>query len=258
MPPKLRRQLSEKQSAKLRRVFDEHDAGRKGCLSFAEFRGLLQSLGKEVTVERVQEMILAHARAHHEEHFGEDGFVEEDIEHISFELFCEVVKGAAARRDAKKEQDRKVEADGYAAGVDAAVGAGSEVKVNAGAEVVIKDAAVPTNPLEFTFAKDEPLHIEVGRALPVTLKSGGDLGKSFNSWDKDEEGIVVYSVKPESKVPGRMQWYKITAVYSNIDKSYHHDTTHTSSVKAFTDVVRHCPRPLTLRLAQAAAPTTTP
>ena len=56
--PKLKRQLSEKQSAKLRRIFDTHDAGSKGYLSFAEFRRLLQSLGKEVMLQLAKEMVL--------------------------------------------------------------------------------------------------------------------------------------------------------------------------------------------------------
>ena len=95
--PKLRRQLTQKQSSKLRRVFDSHDQGGKGTLSFVEFQTLMRALGQEMELARCQEMVIEHARAHHEEHYGEDGFVEEDIDHITFALFCSVVKGAAAK-----------------------------------------------------------------------------------------------------------------------------------------------------------------
>ena len=98
MPPKLRRTLTQKQSSKLRTLFDKYDEGSKNYLTYEEFQSLLESLGKKLTLERCKTMVHKHARQHHEEHYGETNFVEEDIQHISFGLFCIVVKGAAQNK----------------------------------------------------------------------------------------------------------------------------------------------------------------
>ena len=89
------------------------------------------------------------------------------------------------------------------------------------------------------------MHIEIGLKKADVPEANG-LDKSFNSWDKDEGGIVICSVKPESKVPASMQWCQIISVLSK-GTSFECDTTEMATVKSFLDTVERTKHCLTLQ-----------
>ena len=159
--PKLRRQLTQKQSTKLKRVFDAHDEGGKGLLTFSEFQALMRSLGQEMPLKRCEEMVRDHARKHHEDHFGEVGFVEEDLEHISFELFCFVVKGAA-----RQSSSNSVERQGSISKFDNSA-ASAAVDENTAKLRRVFDAHDVGSKNCLTFSEFQTLMRSLGREIPM-------------------------------------------------------------------------------------------
>ena len=252
MKPRLKRSLTQRQSKKLRQLFDEHDQGGKNYLSFEEFKSLMGSQGKDISVEKAQAIITTHAREHHSEHFGEEGFVEEDVEHITFELFCSLVQTAASQRATKQKTEAKtLVAEKKLTELDTIPK--EEGNANAFAEKKEDGNDMPPTKLEFTFEEGESLKIEIGKYVKYA-SNPEDLGKSFNSWDKDEGGVVIRTIKSDSKVPASMKWYRIVSVFCKEDKASFVDTTHVSSVEEATRIVKDCPRPLTMRLAPEKPP----
>ena len=178
-------------------------------------------------------------KPHHEMHFGEEDFVEEDVEHI-METFCTAVSDAATRRKARRETPRQGDQENATNSVHGRSSASSG-----------KSEVQSSDKIEFTFAEGEQMHIEIGLKKADAPEANG-LDKSFNSWDKDEGGIVICSVKPESKVPR----YAVVPNYFRIEQrtSFECDTTEMATVKLFLDTVKLPSAASTIRLRKVPTP----
>ena len=96
--------LSAAQLAKLQKVFDGFDEAGSGHLQFDEFGKLMSTLGRSLTLEKLQEHIARRASEHPDS-------IPDDAEHISFEFFCYIIASTAKRKLARRSTAQQQHTD---------------------------------------------------------------------------------------------------------------------------------------------------
>ena len=88
--------MSEKVQARLQKVFDQYDDSGSNVLTFDQFGRLMSSLGRKMTIAEVQDLVTRHAEEHPDHS-------PEDVNHVTFELFCYIVQSSRRKKLARKQ-----------------------------------------------------------------------------------------------------------------------------------------------------------